>query len=855
MRPDNWQRTEELFHEALSRSPEERAGYLAQACANDATLYAEVESLLAAFENRQSMIERRAFSLGMQVLSQELSEDSLVGKQIGPYKIQRLLGRGGMGEVYLAQNDLLDLKVALKFLSYKFTDDAWARRQLIKEAQAIVRMDHQNICKVYGFEEHAGYIFLDMQYIEGETLASLIRQGRLEAERVLRLATQLARALVNAHSHGIVHRDIKPQNIMVTVSGQVKVLDFGLAKLIQQKSDATGDGESDSSQQGLVLGTVAYMSPEQLKAERLDFRSDIFSFGIVLYEMISGRNPYSKASNAETITAILTSEPEPLARPISDMQTGLAVIAQKCLRKDREKRYQSAIELLLDLDHPDKKVTDPSRRPAYLSLTTYALLALLLMIVIGTLFMHFRPAQVQSLAILPIVYQGDDADSVHLSEGLTESLINKLSGISALQVKPLSMVSHYKDQQFNSVQIGRELQVDLVLSSAIIQEQGSLILQSTLIRMGDGLSIWQRAYPVEPDKILELLNTLSGQVASKSQVPLSKEERKSLAMHQTENPDAFKLYFRGRHYWRMRDKENIQQAIACFEQAINLDLTYAQAYAGLADCYLILSSVAYGPLSTPESMSKARYLAEKALELDDTLCDAHTSLGVYQLRYGWNWAEAEYEFQQALKLNPNYAQAYYWYSNLLALMGRTDEAIAAGEKAKALDPFSPLAEMNLARVYHYARQEEVAAELFRKMIDKDPKDPYNLRPSYMLGYVYERQGRYQDSIQCLQKVYQKDPLWAAAPLGYVYAITGRRVEAKRILAELEDQTKHPLVPPQERAIIYLGLGDKDQAFRLLQEACNDRFASLPVLLIEPFLDPLRADPRFIELARCVKLAR
>ncbi|HYP28676.1 MAG TPA: serine/threonine-protein kinase, partial [Blastocatellia bacterium] len=467
MNPNDWRRTEELFHKVVGLSPEERAAYLDQACPDDASLRAEVESLITAFENQRGFLERPAFSLGMKMLSGESKEESLDGKLIGPYRVHSLLGEGGMGKVYLAHDGLLDRKVALKFLSHKFTDDAWAKRQLIKEAQAIARLDHPNICAVHGFEEHEGYAFIVMQYVEGETLASLIQRGLPEAEQIPRLAVQIVSALVEAHSHGIVHRDIKPQNIMVAANGQAKVLDFGLAKLIQQKQDVLNAGESESSQLGLVLGTVAYMSPEQLRDERLDFRSDIFSFGIVLYEMICGRNPYSRATKADTISAILTSGPEWPPKLPTDIQARLAAIAQKCLRKEREQRYQSASELLLALDNPDKRNPTPWPRPIRLSLRMYAVLALLLLIIITASFVYFRPVRARTLAVLPIVYEYANANTEYLGEGLTESLINKLSSISTLEVKPLTMVSVYKNQKVDPVQFGRDLNVDLLFLGTI----------------------------------------------------------------------------------------------------------------------------------------------------------------------------------------------------------------------------------------------------------------------------------------------------------------------------------------------------------------------------------------------------
>ncbi len=851
MKHKDWQYIEELFHTALGVSAEDRDRYLAQACSDDASLRAEVETLLVAFKAQSKLMERPVFSVGMRLLSEDSDEEILVGKRIGSYQVLEMIGKGGMGQVYLAEDTNLDRKVALKFLSNSLVDDTWAKKQLRKEAQAVAKLDHPNICTVYGFEEVDDYNFMVMQYIEGETLASLIQKRLLEPEHIFRLATQIVSALTEAQSHDIIHRDIKPQNIMVTANGQVKVLDFGLAKFVQQRQGAlnTRESEGQSSELGLVLGTVAYMSPEQLRAERLDFRSDIFSFGIVLYEMSSGRNPFSYGSQAEIISAILTSEPEPLKNLPAGLPAGLTDIAQKCLKKDKEQRYQSASELLLDLDNAPTKRTIRSHWQTYFNWRTYALFALLMLFFIGGAFAYFYEAKVRTLAILPIVNESSE-DKIELSQGLTESLVRKLSHLSKLRVKSPTVVSQNKDERFDPQTVGLELKVEEILEGTITQQGESLILQLKLIKVADGTQIWGDTYHLEPETMLRLVDELPIKIASELQLSLSEDERKALTVRLTENPNAYKNYSKGRHFWNKRGKKNIKEAINHFEKALDDDPDYALAYSGLADCYLVLSSPAYGSLPTKEAMLRAKAAANRALEIDPTLCEAHTSLGIYQLRYEWNWQEAEREFKRALYLNSNYVPAHFWYATLLALTGRLSESITESQIAKELDPLSPMSHLNLGRAYYYARQYKEVANYFLNVLEIEPD---NQNALYMLGCLHQQQGRYQESIDALEKVYAVDPDLAAAPLGYTYAKAGRKTDARRILEKLEEASKQKYVPAQEKALIYLGLDDKNQAFKLLDEACTERFASLPMLLIDPLVDDIRSDPRFIELKRRANL--
>jgi serine/threonine protein kinase/tetratricopeptide (TPR) repeat protein len=847
MENKDWPRIEELFHEVFDMAAEERAAYLDRACPDAPALRAEVESLILTFHKQREFMEYPALNLGLKAMAEGVVQHPLTDKLIGSYKILKPLGKGGMGEVYLAEDVRLNRKVALKFLSNSLLNDSWAKRRLIKEAQAVAKVDHPNICTVHGLEEHDGYSFIVMQYIEGETLASLIHEGRLESKQVPQLAFQIASALAEAHSYGILHRDIKPQNIMVTAAGQAKVLDFGLAKTVQQKSPLSPvDSTSQDPHSGLVIGTVSYMSPEQLRAERLDLRSDIFSFGIVLYEMISGHNPFACGSNADTIAAILTSKPEPLKDFSPDIPAHLARITNKCLRMDREQRYQSASELLLNFESPRKAAWHLAPRLPYVHVGPRFLMALLFLVVIIGAVLFSPRARVQTLAVLPIVNQ--HADMQYLTEGLTENLVRKLSRFSSVKVKAPNAVPFYKGQDTDPQKVGIDLNADVVLSGEIIQNSDSFLLHVSLLRTADGAQVWQGTYSMSQAAGQNLPEELISRVASELNLPLNEVEKELLTARQTENPEAFRLYLLGRHYWRKRNRDNIKKAIEYFKQAINLDPVYALAHAGLADSYVLLNSVAFGSMPTREAMSQARAAARAALEINPSLCEGHTAMGVILLRYDWKWQEAEKEFKLAIELNPDYPPAHFWYSHLLALMGRFPESIAESEAAAELDPFSPLSYQNHGRAFYYSGNYDKALEYYLKVLEDHPE---NLSALNGLGLIYQQKGLLKDSVAVFERLYNYSKQYGAAPLGYAYARVGRKADAEKILQELEDLSKYAYISAQEKAIICVGLGKKDQAFQLLQEACDERYASLPFLLIEPVIDPLRSDPRFAELVRCV----
>lgn len=849
MNSNHWQRIEELFHAASQLPAEDRAVFLKGECAGDELLLQEVESLIAASEGGNSFIEQPALSLGMKVLSSG-QKGSLVGQSIGHYRIVQLLGEGGMGAVYLAEDCTLERHVALKFLAPGLVGDDWAREQLMKEARAVARLENPNICAVHGLEEIGDYNFIVMQYVEGETLASLLRKGPLGLEPALDLGVQIIRALSAAHLRGIIHRDVKPQNIVVTADGQAKVLDFGLAKFVR-RSQSTGpaDKMDQTSHQGFVVGTVAYMSPEQARGDELDCRSDIFSFGIVFYQMLGGQNPFLRETREETIAAIKTEEPPRLPEELPEALVG---IGRKCLEKTLERRYESAEQLLLDLRRLRKSRERASMMAWRQHLKYYALAAVvLLVILLGSIgYIYQKVTKVHTLAVLPITNKSGDPDKNYLSEGMTRNLFDKFSYLPRLKVKLPTVAASTQDEEI--AKVGRELKVEAVLSGEIFRQGQSLVLRLTMLNTSDGVPTWEQTFNIDSADMLALEDDITRKVTSALGLWLIGGEKKLLAKRQTNNEDALRLYMKGRVYLGLkRDRENIQKAIQFFQQAVDLDPAFAQAYTGLADCYVLTSNVAYGPIPTKEAMDKARWNARQALDIDPSLSEAHTSMGNIKLRYDWEWQQAEQEFKQAIELDPEYAPAHFAYANLLAVLGRFDESIRQSEVAKELDPYSPLSDMNYGRALYYARRYGAAADHFNKLLKQRPDYAPFL---HMLGLVLLQQGQYREAVVALEKLHSTDPLFAAASLGYAYAKEGKRDDALRMIEELDQFSEQKPVPPHEKALVYVGLGEKDKAFQLLEKAYQERFANLAYLTTDPVYDDLRSDPRFSDLARRVNLA-
>lgn len=846
---EDWVRIEELFHDAIALSVAERAEFLNQACGENHQLRTELETYIAAYEAQPEIIEEPVFNFGLQAMAQMESRPSLEGTSIGLFRILQKLGEGGMGEVYLAEDTKLDRKVALKFLVHGLVNDPSAKRQLKREAQAVAKLDHPNICSVHGFEEQDGHSFIVMPFVEGETLFTLLKNQTFPRERAAHIAIQIASALADAHAHGIIHRDIKPKNIIISAQDQVKVLDFGLAKSVAKNVLNPNAGESRGSSLGLVVGTVRYMSPEQLKNEKLDPRTDIFSFGVVLYEMITGQNPFAKETDAESISAILTANLPDKA----DGPPGLLEIARKCLSKDRERRYQSVNEILLDLEDELHGKTKFRQRQSSARFRTQIVLATLLLLIIVAAVGYSALTRVSTLAVLPVLNLSGDASIDYLGDGLTDTLIQRLSRLSRLKVRPRTLVAGYKNTSRDLAEIGRALDVELVFASEIIRRGEQPVLETRLFRTKDGAMLWNESRNLNPAELLSFHQGLCNAIAEKSLFFLRDSERSRLLGQQTRSPEAFRHYLQARNYWNNRTKETIPLAIEHYHKAYELDREFFEAYAGLANCYAIRSTVAYGSLPTKEAMLIAKEYAMRALDGDSASSEAHTSLGIVELRFDWDLAEAEKEFKLAISLNPDNSQAHFWYSHLLALTGRMEDSIAAGAKAFELDPTSGQAEMNLGRCFFWGRQYDRARVHFEKMLEKNPSDENAI---YLIGLILLQQGAYDKVIEMYLPMHAVDKTNVAGPLGFAYAKSGRPEEARKILAELDaisSKNKDGSLM-QEKAIILIALKEMDRAVDLLLEVCKDRFASFLFFSLEPLFDDLRSHPRYSELLRCIRPA-
>ncbi|MDT4898358.1 MAG: eukaryotic-like serine/threonine-protein kinase [Acidobacteriota bacterium] len=991
------------------------------------------------------------------------------GTRFGRYEIRSPLGAGGMGEVYLAHDSQLDRPVALKLLPPDVTRDEDRLRRFQQEARATSALNHPNILTIFEIGESAGTHFIATEFIDGITLREALARGRMKPDEVFDVSIQIASALAAAHQAGIVHRDIKPENIMIRRDGYVKVLDFGLAKLTEQR---TSSGPSAltiaETGPGIVIGTVTYMSPEQARGLRVDERTDIFSFGVVLYEMLAGRAPFGGPTPSDVIVAILDREPHPLVRTLPSAPPEMQRVVSKALAKDRDERYQKVDDLLADLrglkrrlefETVDLRVTAPSELPRGNSVekTTRAdaqtvqvrtggretddnKAAETLMLdsnqpatpeIAHVLFMdlvgfskhrinqqsylqqklneivsqtdEFRRAQnsgqmlckstgdgmalvffvdpeapvrcalqisrallsnrdielrmgvhsgpvlrtidanrqrdvagsginiaqrvmdcgdaghillskamadvlqeigdrsehlddlgttkvkhgvevhlfnlytdelgnpnrpagmplptiirqsadsgkrthIDSLAVLPLANASADPGTEYLSDGITESIINTLSQLPQLKVMARATVFRYKGKEVDSQEVKRDLGVRAVMMGRVLQFGDNLVIKIELVDTEDGSQLWGEQYKRKAADIFEVQEEISKEISEKLKLKLTGEEKLLLGKRYTDNTEAYRLYLKGRFCLSKTTKEALNNAIKHFRQAIDIDPDYALAYAGLADAYYALSS---NHLPANEAMPKARAAAEQALQMDETLSEAHASLGLVKAFYEWDWSGAEMEYRRAIELNPGYASAHHWYGWYLALMGRLNEAIAEIKQASELDPLSLEINSDLGLSFFFARQYERAIEQFEKALEMDPNSIWT---RFFMGWAREQKGDYAEAIEDYKRAAQLDdsPLILAA-LGHTFVMAGQRDEALGVLEEMKQLAESRHVSSYHFTVIHAALGEKDEAFAWLEKSYDAREEALVWLKVDPRLDTIRTDPRFIDLQRRVGL--
>lgn len=796
----------------------------------------------------------------------------MIGQTLGHYRIIEKLGSGGMGIVYLAHDEQLERDVALlKVLPAGALPDDSARRQFRKEALVLAKLNHTNIETVYEFDTDQGIDFLVMEYVPGKTLAHLLATRALSEKEIIPLAMQIAAALEDAHDCGIVHRDLKPANIALTAKGHAKVLDFGLAKLLKPASQGTTDNLSETQ---AAAGTLPYMSPEQLGGQPADSRTDIYAAGVVLYEMATRRRPFEDDLPSRLIDAILHRPPVPPRALNPRISPELERIILKCIDKEPDHRYQSAKELLADLRRlagtSTATVILPSRATPVWRWAATGLVVLAAAIAFsnfggwrdrlmgargllgargltGASALHIR-----SLAVLPMQNRSGDPEQEYFADGVTEALIADLGQLSELRVISRTSMMRYKGSKKTLPEIARELNVDAVVEGSVQRSGERVQINAQLIHAPTDRHLWAASYERDLRNILPLQAEVASAIAKGVQIKLTASEQARLTKTPQVHPEAHELYLLGRYHWNKRTKDGLLKSIKYLEEAIAKDPTYALAYAALTDSYNLLPDLTDTP--TKEAYSKAKTAAQKALEIDDSLAEAHTALANVKEDYEWDWIGAEQEYKRAIELNPGYEVAHAWYSNLLLELGRMPEALVQAKKAQELDPLSVFINANLAGVFYFTEKYEEAIRQCKKTLDIDPMSH---RAHRHLGRVYVQQRLYGEAVAEYRKAIElsNGSEQYLAELGHTFGRWGKRREAENILRDLTSLSQRSYVSPYHFAVVYAGLDENGRALESLQKAVEDRSPGVVLLKVSPLFEHLRPDSRFQELLRRIGLSK
>lgn len=797
-----------------------------------------------------------------------------IGSQLGRYKVLALLGAGGMAEVYLAQDTQLRRSVALKLLSDKFALDESQLHRFEQEARAASALNHPNILTIYEVGEVEHTHFIATELVQGETLRRRLVERRLNLSEALDVSIQVAAALGAAHAVGIVHRDIKPENIMVRPDGFVKVLDFGLAKLTERPTDTAGtDSQTPTmvrydTEPGTLLGTTRYMSPEQVRGLTVDNRTDIWSLGVTMYEMVTGRLAFQGPSMGEVIVAILEREPVPLNRYVRGAPVDLQSIVLKALAKDASQRYQRAQDLMNDLQrlkrHKEIEIElgqptiqqigpDSARGSSGGTVTSgQRVLSPSSGSPSGPSASYRRrlKAKIDSIAILPFTNASGDPETEYLADGITETIINTLSKLPKLKVMARSTVFRYKGKEVDPQQVGFDLGIRAVLMGRLLQRGEDLLIKTELIDVADGSQVWGEQYNRKISDILAVHDEIAREISEKLRFKLTSVEKKQLAKRATESIEAYHLYLRGRYHWNKRTGPALIKGRDYFRQAIDVDPNYALAYVGLADSYTILASWNIVPSS--EAFPKSKAAAIKALELDKTLSDAHASLGFVSGAYDWDWVKAEKEMKQALRAAPNYATAHEWYALLLCWTGRHEESIAEAKRAQELDPLTPIISCAMGLVLYFAGRFQQAIKEYEKVLELDP----TFVPAHCFrGAAYAQLGMFDEAFAD-----ERAAIAMGGPmplpldvLGHALAVSGHRQEAEETLEQLRKLATERYCPDFFQAHTYVGLGQHDRALECLEHACEERFHRAVTIKVDPNFEPLRSHPRFQKLLKRMNL--
>ncbi len=836
-------------------------------------------------------------------MNKELSPNT----SLSHYRIVSKIGAGGMGEVYLAQDTKLDRRVALKILPADVAANRDRMDRFIREAKAAAALSHPSIAQIFEIGEHDGTHYIAMEFVEGVTLREKLHRERAELRKLLRYLQHAAEGLAKAHAAGIVHRDLKPDNIMITREGHPKILDFGLAKLIETQpppviNDA-GAGEDATailqqhSTPGMIMGTVGYMSPEQAqgKISEIDQRSDIFSFGCILFEAATRQKPFEGDSIVKSLHSLIY-EPAPQIKDLNpSAPADLQRIIRRCLAKDKEERYQTIKDVAIELKElrrdletsadPDTTVPPPLRSaeehdtnsgssvmvtsartgslPSTVSSAEFVAqglkrhkpgvaIALVILIAAVVLFAYYQRAGktdvgIHSIAVLPFQNKSSDADTEYLSDGLAESLIYRLSQLPNLKVSPTSSVMRYKGKGGNLRMIADELGVSAVLTGRLVQRGDSLMISVELVDVRNNKLLWGEQYDGRMADLLTTQREIASTITQKLQLKLSGEEKALTKQYET-NSEAYQLYLKGRFHFARRTRDDMFKSIELFQQAVRLDPNFALAYVGIAESYSSIPSYPYA--SPAECVPQAKEAIARALQLDPNLPQAHTVAGMIAAAHDWDYPMAEREFKRALELDPNVALTHYRYAWVyLSPMGRHDEAVAEMKRAMELEPLSIQQGANFAAVLLYARRFDEAVEQARKTYELDPN---HVGAQRWLAHTYNAKGMYIEALSVSEDVSRQDYAYRAHT-GYSYAMLGRRSEAQATINRSKEAEKSHYVMSYWTAVTYAALGEKDAAFAELEKSYQHRDWFLQRLKVDPFMDSLRGDPRFAEMVRRVGL--